>query len=258
MPSQSPHRLAEITLNDVRAANFQAAVLTFGATEPHNLHLPYATDNIQVEHIADRACARAWAKGARVALLPNVPFGADQNLLAFPFAINVDQEILNQIVESVAKSLERHGILKLVLINGHGGNDFKAFLRTLMARTKVFSCLINWYQVAQDVAKTIFENPGDHADEMETSLIQALRPELVDFASADPGAIRKSRFEAMRKGWAWNPRPFDRLTTNSGVGDPRKATPEKGRKFLEVVEVRIADFLVELAAAKMDETFPFE
>src|ERR1043165_3341862 len=250
---KSPWRLAEITLKQVRATNFQAVVMSVGATEPHNLHLPYATDNIQVEAICDRACGLAWEKGARVALLPNMPFGADQNLLSFPLAIHVEQDILNQIVESVAKSIERHGILKLVVVNGHGGNDFKAFFRTLMLRTKVFCCLINWYHVAQDVAKTIFENPGDHADEMETSLIQALRPELVDFASADPGAIRTSRFEAARKGWVWYPRPFDRLTTNSGVGDPRKASPEKGRKFIEVVTERMAGFLVQLANSKMDE-----
>ena len=91
MPSQFPWRLAEITLKDVRAAQFDVAVMTFGATEPHNLHLPYATDNFQVEAIADRACAWALGKGARVALLPNMPFGAEQNLLAFPFAIHVEQ-----------------------------------------------------------------------------------------------------------------------------------------------------------------------
>jgi creatinine amidohydrolase len=257
MPSQFPWRLAEITLKDVRAANIQAAVLTFGATEPHNLHLPYATDNFQVEAIADRACAGAWEKGARVVLLPNIPFGAEQNLFAFPLAIHLEQELLNQIVESVAKSLERCGIMKLVVINGHGGNDFKACLRTMLARTKVFCSLINWYQASADVAKTIFENPGDHADEMETSLIQALRPELVDMPSADAGSMRPSRFEAARKGWAWYPRPFDRLTTNSGAGDPRKASAEKGRAYLASVESRIAGYLVELAAAKIDDTFPF-
>lgn len=258
MPSKSPYRLAEISLKDVRATNFQVAVLTFGAIEPHNLHLPYATDNIQVEAIADRACANAWEKGARVALLPNIPFGAEQNLFAFPLTIHLEQELLNQIVESVAKSLERHGIMKLVIVNGHGGNDFKACLRTMLARTKVFCCLVNWYQMATDNAKTIFENPGDHADEMETSLIQALRPELVDFASADAGSMRPSRFEAARKGWAWYPRPFDRLTTNSGCGDPRKATPEKGKKYLDAIDERFSNFLIELAAAKMDDMFPFQ
>lgn len=258
MPSQSPWRLAEITLKDVRAAKFQAAVLTFGATEPHNLHLPYATDNIQVEAIAERACAAAWSRGARVALLPNIPFGAEQNLFAFPLAIHLEQELLNQIVESVAKSLERCGIRKLVIINGHGGNDFKACLRTMLARTTVFCTLVNWYQTSADVAKTLFENPGDHADEMETSMIQALRPELVDIDSADAGTMRPSRFEAARKGWAWYPRPFDRLTTNSGAGDPRKATAEKGRAYIASVEARIGEFLVELAGAEMDETFPFQ
>ena len=258
MPSQSPWRLAEISLKDVRTTNFQAAVLTFGATEPHNLHLPYGTDNFQVESVMARACALAWEKGARVALLPNIPFGAEQNLFAFPLSIHLEQELLNQIVESVAKSLERHGIMKLVVVNGHGGNDFKACLRTLLPRTKVYCTLINWYQSAADAAKEIFENPGDHADEMETSVMLKLRPDLVDLSSADAGTMRISRFEGARNGWAWSPRPFDRLTTNSGAGDPRKGTAEKGRRYLQVVEERIGKFLVELAASKMDDTFPFQ
>src|SRR4051812_12947747 len=54
---------------------FEVAVLPFGATEPHNLHLPYATDTLQVEVIAERACARAHERGARVVLLPAVPYG---------------------------------------------------------------------------------------------------------------------------------------------------------------------------------------
>src|SRR5437868_5266149 len=119
MPSSKPWRLAEISLKDVRASNIQAVVLPCGATEPHNLHLPYATDNIQVEAICDLACGYAWEKGARAVVLPAIPFGADQNMQGFPLAINVDQCLLDQLIESVAKSLERHGIMKLVVVNGH-------------------------------------------------------------------------------------------------------------------------------------------
>lgn len=258
MSSKFPWRLSEISLKDVRATRPELAVMTFGATEPHNLHLPYGTDNIQIEAIADGACALAWEKGARMVLLPNMPFGNEQNLFKFPLSIHVEQEILNQIIESVAQSLERDGIRKLVIVNGHGGNEFKACLRTLMPRTKVFCCLVNFYQMMTDVSKTLFENPGDHADEMETSLMLALRPELVELASADSGIPKVSRFDSARKGWVWYPRPFDKLTTNSGCGDPRKATAEKGKKYLEIVRERLADFLVELHNSKMDEQFPFQ
>lgn len=258
MSSKHPWRLAEISLKDVRSTLPQVAVMTFGATEPHNLHLPYGTDNFEVEAIADGACAKAWSKGARIALLPHIPFGNEQNLFQFPLAIHVEQEVLNKIVESAAQSLERHGILKLVLLNGHGGNEFKACLRTLLPKTKVFCCLVNFYQMMADVSKSLFENPGDHADEMETSLMQALRPDLVDLSAADSGIPKKSRFDAARNGWAWYPRPFDKLTTNSGCGDPRKATPAKGEQYLETACERLAQFLVELHDSKIDASFPFE
>ena len=101
---KAPWRLSEISLKDVRATPPEVAVITFGATEPHNLHLPYGTDNFEVTTIADRACERAWNDGARVVLLPNIPFGNEQNLFKFPLAIHVEQEVLNTIVESVDKS----------------------------------------------------------------------------------------------------------------------------------------------------------
>ena len=67
--------LAEQTHAFVRGQMWQVAVLPFGATEPHNLHMPYGTDIFQVEQIADRACEWAWRRGAKALLLPTIPFG---------------------------------------------------------------------------------------------------------------------------------------------------------------------------------------
>jgi hypothetical protein len=76
--------LAAQTHAFVRQVTWQAAVLPFGATEPHNYHMPYGTDTLQVEEIGRRACGRAWESGARVALLPAMPFGVNTNHLAVP------------------------------------------------------------------------------------------------------------------------------------------------------------------------------
>lgn len=259
MPKKQPWRLAEVTLKEVRKANYKVAVLPFGATEPHNLHLPYATDNYEAAAICDRACAWAWKRGARVALLPGIPFGANQNLQKFPLAISLDQEQLDGIVASVAQSLENSGVHKLVVVNGHGGNNFQPGLRTLYGRSSVFCCLINWFQIltkAENAA--LFEHPGEHADEMETSLVQAIAPHTVEMKWADNGGTYPSRFEAVNAGWVWHPRAWERVTRNSGHGDPRKATAAKGRKMLGLLEQRIGKFLADLAAAKMDEAFPFD
>src|SRR5205823_6215708 len=79
--------LAEQTHAAIRVRPWQAAVLPFGATEPHNLHMPYGTDTFQVEELARRACARAYEAGARVVLLPTVPFGVNTNHLRVPGAL---------------------------------------------------------------------------------------------------------------------------------------------------------------------------
>lgn len=258
MPGEYPWRLGEATLKEVRKHKYKVAVLPFGATEPHNLHLPFGTDNIQVAEVCERACSFAWKKGGRVALLPTMPYGCDQNMLAFPMTMSVDQELLNSLVESVAKSLECHGIEKLVVVNGHGGNQFQSGVRSLYGRTSVFICVVNWYAAAAaDGGSDIFEHAGDHADEMETSMMQALAPHLVDMPSADAGKSLPSRFEAGRKGWAWYVRPWEKLTTNAGVGYPHKASAEKGRKYLALMEKRMGEFFCELANTPRDKYFPF-
>ncbi|MCZ7649236.1 MAG: creatininase family protein [Planctomycetota bacterium] len=255
---KQPWRLQELSLKDVRDTEFEAAILPFGATEPHNLHLPYGTDTYEIVSICDRACAWAWKKGARVALLPQIPFGANQNTLGFPMTINLDQAVLDEIVAATCESLERHDVFKLVVANGHGGNQFQPGIRSLHGRSPVFVCLVNFYQMMADVGAKLFSESGDHADEMETSLMLALEPELVELKAADDGAVYPSRFEAVRRKWAWHPRQWDLATKNSGVGDPRKATAEKGAKYLKTSEERFGSFLVELAESELDADFPFD
>jgi len=259
MPTKHPWRLIEMTLKMVRKAKYEVAVLPFGATEPHNLHLPYGTDIYEVAEVCDRACKAAWNKGARVALLPTIPFGCDQNMMEFPMTINVDQEQLDGIVLSVANSLHKHGVNKLVVVNGHGGNNFQGGVRTIRGKSPVFVSVVNWYQAASaHDGKLVFEYYGEHADEMETSMIQAIAPELVDMDSADDGGVRPSLFQGARDGWVWYPRQWERLTTNSGHGYPHAASAEKGEKYMKQAEERMAQFFVELARARQDKFFPFQ
>ena len=98
---------------------------------------------------------------------------------------------------------------------------------------------------------------GDHAGELETSVIQAIRPGLVAFDQADPGTMAATRFSAVNKGWVEITRPWHLLTTNSGAGDPRPSTPEKGAAIAEIAIDRIANFLAELAKSPVDEAFPY-
>jgi creatinine amidohydrolase len=251
--------LAEQTHAFIRSRRWEVAVLPFGATEPHNLHMPYGTDNYQVELIGRRACEQAYQAGASVLLLPTIPYGVNTNHLQVPGALacSVTPTTLLRVLADLVDAFERQGLRKLVLLNGHGGNELKPLTRELHHRTKVFLCICDWYRMATDLYPTIFEQPGEHADEVETSLGLEYFPEMVHPEQADAGAAKPSRFEAINRGWVSITRPWHLATTNTGLGNPRAASAEKGRRLMEVVVERLSNFLIELAAAQMDEKFPY-
>lgn len=250
-------RLDELTYRVVRQRHYEVAVLPIGATEPHGLHIPYGSDAFHVTHVADRCCEAAQRQGANVLLLPTIPYGVDSNLLGFPMAIHVGQPVLDAVVRDIIRSLEHHGVRKVVLFNGHGGNSFKPLLRELYGKTRAWVGLVDWWTVFADRYDEIFEHRGDHADESETSIDLALFPELVHLEDADDGATRPSRFEAINRGWVQVTRPWHLVTTNAGVGDPRQASAQKGERAIQIVVERLSRFLCELSDAELDATFPY-
>jgi creatinine amidohydrolase len=258
-----PWILSEINYGYVREHPYEAAVLPIGATEPHNLHLPYGTDTYEAEAISSRACEAAFHKGARVVMLPPIPYGTDTNQLGFPLAINWNPSTLLHVIRDVVESLAAHRIHKLLILNSHGGNDFKPVLRELYGQTPVQLFLCDWFRMAADAEKQIFAERDDHAGEVETSLALAYFGDLVAAdpqtgrLAADDGAVKPTRFDAVNRGWVSITRPWHLLTTNSGAGNPHAANAEKGRALMDVLVDRISGFLVELAAAPLDDQFPF-
>jgi creatinine amidohydrolase len=257
-----PWILSEVNYAYVKEHPYQVAVLPLGATEPHNLHLPYGTDMYEGTTVGEKICAAAHAGGAKVVLLPTIPYGTETNQMQFPLAMNVDPSTLFAFVTDLVKSLDHHGVHKLVLLNSHGGNDLKPLLRELYGKTRVHVFLCNWYLSFKDVELEIFGERDDHAGEMETSFGLAYFPDLVARNSdgslaADAGATKQTRFDAINKGWVSITRPWHLLTTNSGAGNPHGASAEKGERMMQIVVERLSKFLVELSAAKLDENFPF-
>lgn len=257
-----PWKLAESTYGIIRQHQYEVAVLPLGATEPHNLHLPYSMDTLEGDLIGEKICEAAWARGARVILLPTIPYGTVSNQREFPFAINLRPSTLLQVIGDIVESLTYQGLRKIVLLNSHGGNEIKSVLRELYGRTSAHLFLCNWYTVFQDCYFEIFDEPDDHAGEMETSLALAFWPELVlknadGSLAADAGRKRPTRFEAINKAWVSITRPWHLLTTNAGAGYPHKATADKGRRVVEILIERLATFLVELASTPIDENFPY-
>lgn len=229
-------------------------MLPWGATEAHNTHLPYATDNVETESVAERSASIAWERGARVIVLPCVPFGVNTGQRDVAYCLNMMPGTQSAVLRDLLPSLADHGIRKLVILNGHGGNDFKQIIREIQPSTPILLSQVNWWQVVPGPG--FFENAGDHAGELETSVMLHLRPDLVrPLDSAGSGIAKRHRIDALREGWAWMPRPWTKVTSDTGVGDPSKSSAEKGARYFAAVTEKIGVFLSDLAAADPGNLF---
>lgn len=250
-----PYVLAETNWKTVKETDYDVAILPWGATEAHNYHLPYATDNIQAEQIAAKAAGIAWEAGTRSIVLPAVPFGVNTGQHDIKLNINMNPSTQARLLDDVVASLHRAGIRKFVVLNGHGGNDFKQMLRELRLKYRnMFLCMIHWFRLEE--VHQIFDNPGDHAGEMETSLVMHLAPGLVlDLEVAGEGRARTFRPAGLKEGWVWAERQWSQVTEDTGVGNPKNATSGKGEHLFDAVTNKIAGFITELAQTDIDEMY---
>ena len=240
--------LQEQTWPTMRDGAWPVALLPFGATEPHNTHLPYGTDTLLGSEIAARVAATCIAQGTGVVALPAIPFGVNTTQLDLRFTINVMPSTQLAVLRDVIRSLEPHGVKALVLLNAHGGNELRALVRELQPETRLLLAIVNWWQ-AGDLHT--FVEPGDHAGALETAAVQHVAPHLVvpDRATWGEGRARASRFDGVQRGWAWIPRRWTQVTDDTGVGRPHEATPEQGAAYIGQAVARIAHFCQQLASA---------
>ena len=139
---------------------------------------PLEPTQYETEYIARMAAAKAWEKGTRIVVLPVIPFGVNTAQLDIFMTMNMNPSTQVKILEDMLSSLSMHGINKLVVFNGHGGNDFKTLIRELQPRyPDIFMAQLNWYEVVP--LDQYFEEAGDHANEMETSVMMHIVPDLV-------------------------------------------------------------------------------
>jgi creatinine amidohydrolase len=250
-----PYILSETNYKSSIEKPFDLAVLPWGATEAHNMHLPYGTDNLETEKIAAEAGRLAWNAGARIIILPVVPFGVNTGQIDILLDINMSPSTQLAVLDDIIKVLNHHKINKLLILNGHGGNEFRALIRETGYRyPEMYISLCSWYTVLNE--KDYFENSGEHAGEMETSLILFLAPELVrPLNEAGKGKEKKHRLAAFREGWAWAERKWPLVTEDTGIGDPSKATAEKGGRYFADLTKKISLLLIDLAKADKNDLY---
>ena len=250
-----PYMLAETNWESLKDANFQLAILPWGATEAHNYHLPYATDNIQADHLVAESARLAHEKGGKVIVLPTIPFGVNTGQSDIYLDINLNPSTQLAMLNDIVAVLNRQGIYKLLIFNGHGGNNFKPLVRELGLRfPKMF---ISFCFFPQALNKAVyFGEEGDHADEMETSLMLYLRPDLVlPKEKWGDGKAKKFKIEAFSEGWAWAEREWSKVSADTGVGNPHKSSQEKGERFFKDVTKKMGDMILELCQADLNDLY---
>lgn len=246
MKNIRPYILSENNWKNLNNKKLKTVILPWGATEPHNFHLPYGTDIFESEYIAAESAKFAYEKGANVIVLPVIPFGVNTGQLDLNFVINMNPSTQMLILKDILNSLKNYDIEKFIIINSHGGNDFKQIIRELQPEfPKIFIVQINWFKIFG--AEKIFDEPGDHAGELETSLMLNIYPNLVlNMKEAGEGKENKINIKGLTEGWAWAQREWSKISSDTGVGNPKNATVEKGKKYLEYIIPKIGELIYDL------------
>ena len=253
-----PYVLLEATYRQLLDSRPNVAVLPWGATEAHNYHLPHGADVIEATTLGEEAVKRACRRGARCVLLPCVPFGINHMQLNQVATISMRAATQQAVLHDVAESLLAQGIDRLVLLNFHGGNEFRSMIRDIMLDLPIFIVQVHGWQTDPAMRDLLDDPHGDHADEFETSYLLHVAPQFVaPLETAGDGATTPSKLPAVSDTpGVWVCRDWPALTQSTGVGDPRAATAEKGRQILELLVEALVPVLVELSEATRGD-FPY-
>src|SRR5260221_6965449 len=248
----SPMRFHEMTFPEIRAVPRDRAVVVapIAACEQHSLHLPTFTDTILVMGVAEAAECGA---PDQILLLPAQWFGASHHHLRFGATLSASVETHIDMLCDLVRPLLDDGFQRLLILNGHGGNidTMQTALRRLQPRyrDRTLSAASYWDLAQQELA-ALAEGPRKvmgHACEFETSMVMALRPELVrkdqirnDLETTDPALRGLYVADDMRQ-----------RTDHGAVGYCELATPEKGRRLIDAAAGRVAEVVKALLKRKI-------
>lgn len=246
------HRLDRLTT--VQAAGAMAAakvaLIPVGATEQHGPNLVCGIDWMTAEAVAERVAAEV---DPLAVVVPPLPFGLSGHHLDFPGTLHVSAATFSAVCKDVARSLARHGITKVVFVNGHRGNEniLGVLVTELTYEMGIEAASAFWMtQAADEVARHKKTDRWGHACEVETSIALAISDDLVA-PSLEPGDLIEE-YGAFEDNYAKHSlvtaRTFASRTRNGAFGDATLATVEAGREILDAAVARTAAFVRDFAA----------
>ncbi len=253
-------RYGEMTWPEIKTAadSGRVAVVPVATIEDHGKHLPVDTD----VRLCVAACDAAGALAPdRIVVIPPINHGYSPHHMDFPGPITIGAETFIRYCVDVCRSVAYHGFKRILIVNGHGSNTpfVDIIARLTIVETGATCAAVNYWAVpgVREVAESLRESDAvggmNHACEFETSIYLALKPELVDMSKA----VRELDHRPTKNYWTdlvagdgplvmmehWSA-----LTQTGVMGDPTKASAEKGRRLLEAAAKGIVELVDELRA----------
>jgi creatinine amidohydrolase len=242
---------------DVRWANLKAyelrdlatrgaiVVVPVAAMEQHGPHLPVMVDSLLCGAVAERGAERV-AERRPVVVAPTVWSGLSEHHMPFGGTITLDFATFLALMRCVCSSLWRHGFERVLLLNGHGGNEAALRVAVEQLTPDLGIALVTttyWHLAAERFAAILERQKGlRHACEAETSMVLALRPELVDPSRFEEAKTSEDE-GGLRGAYRW--RSFPARTASGALGDPTAASAEKGERLLDAAASAVAELLLE-------------
>jgi creatinine amidohydrolase len=257
------YRYEEFTWPEVKLAvsNQRVVVLPVGTVEQHGPHLPLITDVLTASEMSRLAVERISEEAV---LMPPVFYSFNEHHLDFPGTIAVEGPTIINYVTDIGRSLAHHGFRKILLVNGHGSNvpflDIAA--RNITNRTDAICAMASWWsliprELLRDLRESEYPGGMAHGCELETSVLLYLRGDLVQMNHAQKDMpVQKSEF------FYWDlerPSPicfqefFSRYSKTGTLGDPTKATLDKGRRFTEATVDALVRLIRDFRARKIEQ-----
>jgi creatinine amidohydrolase len=244
---------------DLTSPDFEKAVRTCGGVgiipvgviEPHSAQLPLGTDTVEAHWTACRA-----AEQEEAIVLPFYPFGINHESAHLPGSLVIKRDLVLELLENICDEMGRHGLTKIILLSGHGGNRYALplFVQTLPEKEKpyvVYMANVGHFAGAKEILET---TETGHACEAETSTALYINGDHVRMDQVPPEPFTNlRRNKALSDVGAYSPMDWYAMYPTMYVGDASKATAEKGKVL---AEARVAGLVELIKAVKQDDVSP--
>ncbi len=244
---------AEMTAAEVVSSAREDAILIVpvGSTEQHGPHLPSGVDTVLASAVASSVAARLRQASVPAIVAPSLPLGLAEHHMALGGTITLDDSTFRAVLGCVVRSAARQGFRRIVLLNGHGGN-IHALASSAAAMSEELDLPVvaaTYWLAAADAFAGILETQDNvlHACEAETAMMMAVAPELVRGDRIVDAVPPQGPVDPVERPGIVHRRPFGWYTPTGVLGDPRRASPEKGRALIDAASSVLAESLADEA-----------